>query len=673
MSLTPPPSTRLRPFGLVVAAASVPMFMATLDNLVMTNALPVLHDRLGASVEELQWFVNAYTLSFASMILVASALGDRFGRRTVFMIGIAIFGVGSVLAALSTDPGQLIAARAVQGFGAAGVLPLSLALISGGVAPERRPLAIGIWGGVSGLGVALGPLIGGAVMEGWNWQAIFWINVPVALIAIPLAYVVLNNDFGQRSRIDIVGAVLAGVGVLALVHTIVRGNDDGWGSIGVIVEGIAAIALLIVFVLWQTRVRAPLVPLRLFGDRSFSVTNIVGFAFSFGTFGAVFILIQYMQVVQGSTPFEAAVQTTPWTLAPMFIAPLAGVIAPRVGTRVLMVAGLGLQAVALFWIAVTMSTDLPYAQLVAPFIMAGVGMGLVFAPSATALLATLGIVDHAKASGVNSTVREIGLALGTAAMTAIFLGAGGELRPDLYVDAARPAVLVGAAVLVVGMIAALWLPAGRSSTVAPEVDAVPDAEGAASDCSELARALTTLAHHEARWPHRAPRDAPLLVPDRLIGLVHRAVGPEDEEPVERAGEPAVVRDGEHGPLEPRESRLRALRPRRGRGCRSARRAAAGSCPTARAAGSGTAPAARPTASRSSAAPGRRARSGPGPSSRHPSACPAGSRRPGAAVRAACGRRTRDAGGSGRTSRARRGHPGCRGPCARPARASRPQS
>ena len=198
--------TRRRAFGLVVAAASVPMFMATLDNLVMTNALPVLHTQLGASVEELQWFVNAYTLAFASAILVASALGDRFGRRTVFIIGIAVFGIGSVLAALSTDPTQLIAARALQGFGGAGVMPLSLALIAGGVAPERRPLAIGLWGGISGLGVAVGPLVGGAVMEGWNWQAIFWINVPVAIIAIPLALFVLNNDFGARARIDVVGA-----------------------------------------------------------------------------------------------------------------------------------------------------------------------------------------------------------------------------------------------------------------------------------------------------------------------------------------------------------------------------------------------------------------------------------------------------------------------------------
>lgn len=454
--------TRRRAFGLVVAAASVPMFMATLDNLVMTNALPVLHSELGASVEELQWFVNAYTLAFAGFILVASALGDRFGRRTVFLAGIAVFGIGSVLAALSVDPGQLIAARALQGFGASGVMPLSLALISGGVAPERRPLAIGLWGGISGLGVAVGPLVGGAVMEGWNWQAIFWINVPVAVIAIPFALWALRNDFGERARIDVVGAVLAGVGVLALVHGIVRGNDDGWSSLGVIAELAAGIALLVGFVVWQWRARSPLVPLRLFRDRSFSLTNVVGFAFSFGTFGAVFILIQYMQVVQGSSPLEAAVQTTPWTLAPMFVAPIAGIIAPRVGTRALMVSGLLMQGVALAWIGVVLSADLDYPVLIAPFILAGVGMGLVFAPSATALLATLGVIDHAKASGVNSTVREIGVALGTAVMTAIFVSAGGELRPDLYVDAARPAVLTGAAVLLIATVLALWLPSGRS-------------------------------------------------------------------------------------------------------------------------------------------------------------------------------------------------------------------
>lgn len=452
---------RQRAFGLVVAAASVPMFMATLDNLVMTNALPVLHRDLGASVEELQWFVNAYTLAFAGAILLASALGDRFGRRTVFAIGIAVFGIGSVLAAVSTDPSQLIVARAVQGLGGAGIFPLSLALLSGGVAPERRPLAIGIWGGVSGLGVAVGPLVGGAIMEGWNWQAIFWLNVPIAILAIPFALWALRNDRGAGVRLDLIGAVMIAPSVVLLVHAIVRGNDDGWGSFGVIAELVAGLAFLAGFVAWQARASAPLMPLRLFRDRSFTVTNIAGFGFSFGTFGAIFLLIQYMQVVQGASPWEAAVRTTPWTLAPMVIAPLAGLLAPRVGTRLLMVVGLVTQATALIWLAAILGLDTPYAAMVAPFVIAGVGMGLVFAPSATALLATLGIVDHAKASGVNSTVREIGLALGTAVLTAIFLGAGGELVPDLYVEAARPAVFVGGIVLVISAIAALWLPSGR--------------------------------------------------------------------------------------------------------------------------------------------------------------------------------------------------------------------
>ncbi|MCC4907996.1 DHA2 family efflux MFS transporter permease subunit [Microbacterium sp. cx-59] len=463
--MSTPPSPR--PFGLVVAATALPMFMATLDNLVMTNALPVLHDDLGASVEQLQWFVNAYTLAFASTILIASALGDRFGRRTVFLAGIAIFGIGSVLAALSTDPTQLIAARAVQGFGGAGVLPLSLALLSGGVSPARRPLAIGIWGGVSGLGVAVGPLVGGAVMEGWNWQAIFWLNVPVAIIAIPLALLVLRNDFGRRQRIDVFGAVLAGLGVLALVHAIVRGNDDGWESFSVVGEIVAGALLIAGFLLWQSRTRAPLMPLRLFRDRSFTLTNVVGFAFSFGTFGAIFILIQYMQVVQGSTPFEAALQTTPWTIAPMFVAPLAGIFSGRIGTRALLVTGLAFQGIALGWIAAMLSETLDYGVLIAPFLLAGIGMGLVFAPSATALLATLGLVDHATASGVNSTVREIGVALGTAVMTAVFVGAGGALLPDQYVDAARPAVFIGAAVLLIAAVAALWLPAGRAARPVP--------------------------------------------------------------------------------------------------------------------------------------------------------------------------------------------------------------
>jgi MFS family permease len=415
------------PTWLAIVAASIPMFMASLDNLVMTNALPVIHRDLGASVEELQWFVNAYTLSFATFILLAVALGDRFGRRTVFAIGITIFTLASVAAGFSTTPGQLITARAVQGIGGAALLPLSLTLLAGSVAPRLRPLAIGIWGGVAGLGVALGPLIGGAVVQGWDWQAIFWINVPVGVISVPLVLLALPNSFGDKVRADVVGVILVGLGVLGIVFGIVRGNDAGWHSAQVLTGLIGGGIALIAFLWWETRSKAPLI----------------------------------LQVVQGASPLQAAVETTPWTMAPMIVAPLAGLIAPRVGTRVLIAVGLVFQSVALFWLALTMSATTPYTTMLYPFILAGIGMGLVFSPSSTAVLATMREQDRAKASGVNSTVREIGIALGIAVLVAIFSGANGQLTPTGYVSAAVPAVLVGAAAVAVTAIASLALPSGK--------------------------------------------------------------------------------------------------------------------------------------------------------------------------------------------------------------------
>ena len=478
MSATPAPAPATRPprrvpFGLMLLATGLPMFMATLDNLVMTNALPAIRLDLGASIEELQWFMNAYTLAFASFILMAAALGDRLGRRTVFAAGIALFTLASAGAALAADPAQLIAARAVQGVGGAAIMPLSLSLLAGAVSERRRPLAIGIWGGVAGLAVALGPLVGGAVVEGWNWNAIFWLNVPIGLIAIPVVLALLPNPFGDRLRADVLGVVLAGFGVLGLVWGIVRGNEAGWDSLEVLTGLVGGASLLVLFVLWQRRAPAPLLPLRLFRDRSFSIANLVGLGFSFGMFGSVFVLIQFLQIVQGYSPLEAGVLTMPWTMAPMVVAPLAGLVSGRVGTRALIVAGLTLQASALTWIGLVMSPEVPYAELVGPFILAGVGMGLVFAPSSTAVLALMPAADSAKASGTNSTVREVGVALGIAVLTAVFTGAGGQLTPTGYVDAAVPAVLTGAAVVAATAVAAAFLPAGRlarraDATVAEE-------------------------------------------------------------------------------------------------------------------------------------------------------------------------------------------------------------
>jgi len=475
MTATAPAARRI-PFALALLATGIPMFMATLDNLVMTTALPVLHNELHASVEELQWFVNAYTLVFASLILFAVALGDRFGRRTVFAIGIGIFTLASAAAAFATDPTQLIVARAVQGLGGAGIMPLSLSLLAGSVEPKRRPLAIGIWGGIAGLGVAAGPLIGGAVINGWNWQGIFWINVPVGIIAIPIILAVLPNAFGAKVRADIVGVLLAGLGVLGLVFGIVRGNPAGWDSAEVVGSLIAGAVLLAAFIVWELRHDAPLLPLRLFRDRSFSIANLVGFGFSFGMFGAVFILIQFLQIVQGHTAIEAAVLTTPWTMAPMVVAPLAGIFAGRIGTRTLIVAGLLFQAAGLSWLAISMSATVPYTTMLPAFISAGIGMGLVFAPSSTAVLANMRPEDSAKASGTNSTVREIGVALGIAVLTAVFTGAGGQLTPTGYVDAAVPAVFVGAVVVLATAVVALFLPAGRQSHGAQPVERTAESD-----------------------------------------------------------------------------------------------------------------------------------------------------------------------------------------------------
>lgn len=461
------------PLWIAIAAVSLPVFMSSLDNLVVTNALPVMQVDLDATIEELQWFLNAYSLAFASLILMAVALGDRFGRKRMFLTGIAVFTLASVAAAVSTTPEALIAARVVQGAGGAAVLPLSLALLASAVPDRLRGVAIGIWGGVGGLGVALGPLIGGAVVEGMSWNAIFWLNIPIGIVTLALGWWSLTESRGRAARLDIAGLALAVPGVFALVFGIVRGNDAGWSSAQVLTSLIGGATLLVAFIVWEARTREPLMPLGLFRDRSFSAANAVAVLFSIGIFGAIFILIQFMQMVQGDSALAAGVKTMPWTMAPLVVAPLTGLIAPRVGTRALIVAGTALQALGLAWIALVLAPDVTYAAMIPAFVAAGVGMGLVFAPSATAVLARMAPENHAKASGTNSTLREIGIALGVAILTAVFTGAGGDFTPEAYTDAAIPAMWVGVAFLLLATVAGLALPEGNgdpSSDAAPTLD-----------------------------------------------------------------------------------------------------------------------------------------------------------------------------------------------------------
>ncbi|MGY1942410.1 MFS transporter [Nocardia asiatica] len=447
-----------RRLAAVLAAVGIPMFMVTLDNLVVTNALPVIRTELGASLADLQWFVNAYTLSFASLLLTASAIGDRLGRRRIFLLGIALFTLASAACALATGPGMLIAARAVQGFGAAAVMPLSLTLLSAAVPERMRNAAIGIWGGIAGLGVALGPLVGGAVVDGLSWQWIFWLNVPVGLVVLPFAARALAESHGRGRRLDPVGLLLSAGGVLAIVWGVIHGADDGWTSPSVLAALLGGAVLLAGLVVWELRVPEPMLPLRLFGSRAFSVSNVVGFAFSVGVFGSIFLLAQYFQVVQGYSPLESGVRTMPWTMAPMVVAPIAGLLVDRVGARTLITTGQVLLAAALAWMAAITTVDVDYGGYVAPFLLAGVGMGLTFAPASTIVMASATPEDQAMASGTNNTVREVGVAMGVAVLASVFAGSGSYLDAQSFVDGLVPAVWVGAAIVAVGALVSLLLP-----------------------------------------------------------------------------------------------------------------------------------------------------------------------------------------------------------------------
>src|SRR3954454_12253890 len=297
-----------------LAIVSVALFMVTLDNLVVSTALPTLRVDLGATLESLEWTVNAYTLSFAVLLLPAAALGDRFGRRRMFLGGLGLFTFASALAALAPSTDALIAARALQGAGAAIVTPLTLTLLSTAFPAGKRGLAIGAWSGISGLAVALGPLVGGAVVEGISWNWIFWINVPIGIVLAPLAARRLNESFGPSGQIDFPGIVLAGLGLLGMVYGIVRASELGWTSTGVLASLIGGVAFLVGFVLWELRAPAPMLPMRFFRSRAFSAANGVSLAMYFGVFGSIFLLAQYFQVAQGYSPLESGLRTLPWTV-----------------------------------------------------------------------------------------------------------------------------------------------------------------------------------------------------------------------------------------------------------------------------------------------------------------------------------------------------------------------
>jgi EmrB/QacA subfamily drug resistance transporter len=486
-----------------VAITGLALFMASLDNLVVSTALPVIRVHLHAGLSGLEWTVNAYTLTFAVLLLSAAAVGERFGRRRIFVLGIALFTGASAVAAMSPTIGVLVAARAAQGAGGAMIMPLSLTLLSAAVPPQRRNLALGLWGGIGGAAVAIGPLVGGAVTSGWSWQYIFWLNVPVGVVLAPLAWWKLSESRGVRSRLDLVGVGLVSVGLFGVVLGLVRGNAHGWTSDSVVGSFVIGAVALATFLAWELRSDHPMLDIRLFRQRGFAAVNVTALLFSFGMFGAIFFLTQFLQTVQGLSPLAAGLRVLPWTAMPMLLAPVVGVLAERWGGKPLVVTGLVCQAIGLTWLAVLVTPTTPYVDMVVPFVVSGMGMTLFFVPLASVVLSSVPRSLEGVASGANSAFRELGGVLGIAVLGAVFSAHGGYSSGQSYVDGMTPAVYVGAAVVALGAISALFIPGRRRAlwavdgeTPAPQADS-PSSLSPSSPSSPVPDPTDT-------WPEPVP-------------------------------------------------------------------------------------------------------------------------------------------------------------------------
>jgi EmrB/QacA subfamily drug resistance transporter len=446
---------QLRTF-LIAGAAS---FMAALDTLVVTTALPTIREQFGASLESMEWTVNVFTLCYAVFLLTAAALGDRFGRKRVFVLGLVLFTGSSAAAALAGSIGLLVLARAIQGLGTAMIIPLALTLLVSATPPERRGAAIAGLGGMVGLGIALGPWIGGAVVQYGSWQAVFWINVPVGLVLVPLAALLLAEGGRVQRRLDVRGILLMMAGLFGVVFGLIRSVTLGWSHVQVLPPIVAGVAVLVAFAWWERVAPEPVLPPRLFRSRGFTLSNVVSTLVQGGMLGAVFLLTQFLQLVLAYGPLDAGVRTLPWTLLPAVVAPLAGVFGERLGVRRLMVASAILQGAALACFAVVVAPAVPYALLWPGMVVAGAGMGLFYAVAARQPLDFVAPAEEGLAAGVNNAMRQIGIVLGVAVLAGVFAAGGGYGTPALFVSGLRAALWVGAAILAVAAVAAWLVPA----------------------------------------------------------------------------------------------------------------------------------------------------------------------------------------------------------------------
>jgi len=459
----------------VLALTSIAYFMVVLDSLVVVTALPRMQQDLHANLAALQWTVNSYGIAFAAGIITAAALGDRFGRRRVFILGLLLFTLSSAACALAPDVTALIVARTVQGLGAAVVLPLSLTILTTAFPPQRRGLIVGIYGGLAGLAVAAGPLVGGAVTESLNWHWIFWLNVPIGLVAAAFGIRLLPESHGAAQRLDLPGVVLVTGGVVALVWSLVRASDIGWTSPQTVGILLAGGALLLAFVWWQRRAPAPLVPLGLFRSRAFAAGTVTTFLMSGATFAAAFLITQEFQFARGYSPISAGLRLLPFFATPMVISPLAGAISDRIGRRPIMATGLALQALGFAWVAARGSLHTSWVELVIALLIAGVGISMALPTVPTAMLNAVPAAQLGKASGVNYMAQRFGTVFAIAIGSAVFSAYGHLGSPATVTAGFRPALWSAVVFAALAAVAALAIhPSARPTITTPRVTAHTD-------------------------------------------------------------------------------------------------------------------------------------------------------------------------------------------------------
>ncbi len=454
-----------------LALTSIASLMILLDALVVTTALHAIALNLHAGIADLEWTVNAYMLPFAVLLMAGAALGERYGRRRILVIGLAVFGIASAGCALAPSLGWLIIARAVQGVGAAGVAPTALSLVSAAFGPELRPRALGLFASVTGLATLGGPLVGGAIVQNLTWQWIFWVNVPFAAALIPVLRLRLGQESAGAPRgLDWAGIGLISTSVFGLMWGLIQGNESGWGSGGIVAALVVGVIALAAFVWWELRADVPLIPMRLFASSAFSAGNAAGFLLSASTFSAAFFLAQFLQIVMRHGPMTTGLLLLPWTATLFLVAPIAGGLVNRIGARPLVVAGLGLQAAGLGWIALVAGPWLTYPPLIAPFVISGVGISLTIPSAQSAVIEAVPATGIGAASGTFNTVRQLGGAFGIAITTAFFTAGGGLGAANTFSHGFTPAITTAAVLAFAGAVVGLVLPRRTSRATAVPAD-----------------------------------------------------------------------------------------------------------------------------------------------------------------------------------------------------------